>query len=81
MTKTKRENEVLSVTSDDEENFEINIHKNLDMDELSSILAFIIKTAISSLENAAEVNEQAELHILQQVEQKLIEDDSSYIQD
>ena len=70
---------VITVSETESGGIEVNLHKGMGVEEISEVLAFIIKTSISLMDDAVENNEQAEMAILQMVEKSLIEDESSYI--
>lgn len=67
------------IAGQDEDGYAIRICKNMDTDELTDILCYIIKTAISSMDDAKDLNEMAEAEILRMLEQKIIDDDAPYL--
>jgi hypothetical protein len=63
----------------DDDGYNIRICKDIDSDELTDILCYIIKTAISSMDDVKNINEYAEAEIMRVLEQKLIDDDAPYL--
>jgi hypothetical protein len=67
------------IAGSDEDGYNIRICKDMDTDELTDILCYIIKTAIGSMDDAKDMNEMAEAEILRLLEQKIIDDDAPYL--
>lgn len=70
--------DILLTVGADSDGYSVRICQDMDLNELSTILCYVIKTAVSSMEDASELNELAEFNILQSIEDKLIEDETSY---
>lgn len=67
------------IAGQDGDGYNIRICKDMDTDELTDILCYIIKTAVGSMDDAKDVNEIAEAEILRLLEQKIIDDDAPYL--
>jgi hypothetical protein len=67
------------IAGTDEDGYNIRICKDMDTDELTDILCYIIKTAVGSMDDAKDMNEIAEAEILRLLEQKIIDDEAPYL--
>jgi len=79
---TKNHDMLLMAGIDEEDgSYAIQFCTETNVDELTDVLCYIIKTAIGTMDNAENINEAAEMEIFRLLEQKLIEDDSKYVQE
>jgi hypothetical protein len=70
---------LILMAGEDEDGYNIRICNDMDTDKLTDVLCYIIKTAISSLDDdVKDINEYAEAEIMSMLEQKLIDDDAPY---
>ena len=67
------------MAGEDDDGYNIRICEDIDSDKLTDILCYIIKTAISSMDDVKNINEYVEAEIMRVLEQKLIDDDAPYI--
>lgn len=74
-------NDILLIVGADNEGYNIRFESDINLDEFTDIMVYLIKTAISSIPNELVNNEIAEMKIFQQIEEKIINDDTPYTSD
>jgi len=76
---TEQADPILLVGDNKKDGFLVEICREISYDELADVICEIIKMAISTMPDAVNINEQAEMQLFQLIEQRIIEDEASYL--